>query len=144
MITFLLFIILFSQLVSLLNMQFFLSLVAIPYFTGLSYHLSCFIILVRTSKLEVSVLVGHDKTMVSRGIASQVFLFSLTRVVEVLKEQARGWEVEDVVGSQVNGGLLTITAQKHLSEVAVDTDMVRRKMNTAVTFSVVRSSTILK
>ena len=60
--------------VSLLNMQFFLSLVAIPYFTGLSYHLSYFIILVRTSKLEVSVLVGHDKTMVSRGIASKVFL----------------------------------------------------------------------
>ena len=85
-------------------MQFFLSLVAIPYFTGLSYHLSYFIILVRTSKLEVSVLVGHDKTMVSRGIASKVFL-SETRVVEVLKGRARGWVVEDILGSQVNGDL---------------------------------------
>jgi len=102
MIIFLLFVILFSQLVSLLNIQVFLSLVVIPYFTGLLYFLSYFIILVRTSKLEVSVLVGHDKTIVSRGIASQVFLFS-TRVVEVLKERARGWGVEDIVGSQVNG-----------------------------------------
>lgn len=104
MITFLLSVILFSQLVSLLNMQFFLSLVAIPYITGLSYHLSNFIIIVRTSKLEVSVLVGHDKTMVSMGIASQVFLFS-TRVVEVLKGRVRGWGAEDIVGSQVNGDI---------------------------------------
>ena len=89
MITFLLFIILFSQLVSLLNMQFFVSLVVIPYFTGLLYFLSYFIIFVRTSKSEVTVLLGKDKTMVSRGIASQVFLF-LARVVEVLKGRGRG------------------------------------------------------
>ena len=34
--------------------------------------------------------------------------------------------------------------QNHLSEVTVDTDMAKRKMNTVATFSVVRSSTILK
>ena len=65
----------FSQLVSLLNMQFFVSLVAIPYFTGLLYFLSYFIIFVRTSKSEVTVLLGKDKTMVSRGIASLFFFF---------------------------------------------------------------------
>ena len=70
-------------------MQFFLSLVVIPYFTGLLYFLSYFIIFVRTSKSEVTVLLGKDKTMVSRGIASQVFLF-LARVVEVLKGRGRG------------------------------------------------------
>ena len=48
---------------------------------------------------------GRDKTMVSMGIASQVFLFSLTRVVEVLKGQARGWGVDDILGSQVNGDI---------------------------------------
>lgn len=70
-------------------MQFFVSLVVIPYFTGLLYFLSYFIIFVRTSKSEVTVLLGKDKTMVSRGIASQVFLF-LARVVEVLKGRGRG------------------------------------------------------
>ena len=70
-------------------MQFFVSLVAIPYFTGLLYFLSYFIIFVRTSKSEVTVLLGKDKTTVSRGIASQVFLF-LARVVEVLKGRGRG------------------------------------------------------
>ena len=65
----------FSQLVSLLKMQFFVSLVAIPYFTGLLYFLSYFIIFVRTSKSEVTVLLGKDKTMVSRGIASLFFFF---------------------------------------------------------------------
>ena len=83
-------------------MRFSLSLVAIPYFIGLLHFLSYFIIFVRTSKLAVTVLMGQDKNMVSRGIAYQVFLFS-TRVVEVLKERARGWGVEDIVGSQVNG-----------------------------------------
>ena len=34
--------------------------------------------------------------------------------------------------------------QNHLSEVTVDTDTAKRKMNTVATFSVVRSSTILK
>ena len=70
-------------------MQFFVSLVVIPYFIGLLYFLSYFIIFVRTSKSEVTVLLGKDKTMVSRGIASQVFLF-LARVVEVLKGRGRG------------------------------------------------------
>ena len=70
-------------------MRFSLSLVAIPYFTGLLYFLSYFIIFVRTSKLEVTVLVGQDKTMVSRGIASLFYLF-LARVVEVLKGRGRG------------------------------------------------------
>ena len=70
-------------------MRFSLSLVAIPYFTGLLYFLSYFIIFVRTSKLEVTVLVGQDKTMVSRGIASLSYLF-LARVVEVLKGRGRG------------------------------------------------------
>ena len=69
-------------------MRFSLSLVAIPHFTGLLYFLSYFIIFVRTSKSEVTVLLGKDKTMVSRGIASQVFLF-LARVVEVLKGRGR-------------------------------------------------------
>ena len=82
-------------------MRFSLSLVAIPYFMGLLHFLSYFIIFVRTSKLTVTVLMRQDKTMVSRGIASQVFLFS-NRLV-VLKERARGWGVEDIVGSQVNG-----------------------------------------
>ena len=70
-------------------MQFFVSLVVIPYFIGLLYFLSYFIIFVRTSKSEVTVLLRKDKTMVSRGIASQVFLF-LARVVEVLKGRGRG------------------------------------------------------
>ena len=70
-------------------MRFSLSLVAIPHFTGLLYFLSYFIIFVRTSKSEVTVLLGKDKTMVSRGIASQVFLF-LARVVEGLKGRGRG------------------------------------------------------
>ena len=70
-------------------MRFSLSLVAIPYFTGLLYFLSYFIIFVRTSKLEVTILVGQDKTMVSRVIASLFYLF-LARVVEVLKGRGRG------------------------------------------------------
>ena len=70
-------------------MQFFVSLVVIPYFIGLLYFLSYFIIFVGTSKSEVTVLLRKDKTMVSRGIASQVFLF-LARVVEVLKGRGRG------------------------------------------------------
>ena len=85
-------------------MRFSLSLVAIPYFIGLLHFLSYFIIFVRTSKLAVTVLMGQDKTMVSRGIARQVFLFS-TRVVEVLKGRETGWGVEDIVGSQVKGDL---------------------------------------
>ena len=83
-------------------MRFSLSLVAIPCFIGLLHFLWYFIIFVRTSKLAVTVLMGQDKTMVSGGIASQVFLFS-TRVVEVVKERAKGWVVEDIVGRQVNG-----------------------------------------
>ena len=83
-------------------MQFFVSLVAIPYFTGLLYFLSYFIIFVRTSKSEVTVLLGKDKTMVSRGIASLFFSF-FSPSCRSPQRAGKGWGVEDIVGSQGNG-----------------------------------------